>query len=461
MTTKSNLDLDWEIFRAYDIRGLYPSQVNEDFFYHIARGYAHVFKPDTVAVGMDPRESSPSLKGAIVRGLLKSGVNVVDFGEITTDMLYFAVGHFGYSGGLVVSASHNPAGYNGLKLVGESAAAISSDSGLFRLRDALKAGVPEPGSSRKAGSYSEKKLQSIYVDHILKFVDPAVIRSTTVVANGNFGFVARPVQEIVSKIGVEIIPLNFEPDGTFPKGPPNPMLAENRIETAETLRNSSAEFAVMWDADADRVMFLDEHADVVYGVYLNALLAHIMLEKHGPNNTVIFDPRVTWPIRRVISEAGAHAALNKSGHAFIKDRMRKEHALYGGELSGHYYFRDNYYSDNGIIPFLLVLERLSTTGSAMSDLFAPFRAGHFMSGEMNYEVPGRIEQILGDIRKRYHSAGEEDFTDGYSVECKAWRFNIRPSNTEPLLRLNIEARNSDSVRSLRSDLESMISTGQS
>ena len=447
--------MNFDIFHAYDVRGIYPGEINENVCAEITRGYVSLFKPKNVVVGMDARISSPSLKENVCKSLLESGVDVIDAGKVTTDMIYFAVGALDCSGGIIVSASHNPRQYNGMKLVREKAAAVSSDTGLFDIRDALKAGKIQKVSPKKRGSLKEIDILEDYVKHVLSFIDKSSIRAFRFVGNGNFGFVGKSVQRIVDKFGLTMIPLNFEPDGSFPKGAPDPLLPENRLETENLIRNSGVDFGVAWDADADRVMFFDENARYIHGVYITALLAKIMLEKHGANNKIIFDPRVIWPILKVVKEMGAVPIINKSGHAFIKDRMRSEDALFAGELSAHYYFRDNFYADNGIIPFLLVLEHLSKSKKKLSETMNPFMQGHSMSGEFNYSVKN-IKEILEKVRQRYKEYGKEDFIDGYSLESENWRFNIRPSNTQPLLRLNVEAKENHLVEKIKKEIEEII-----
>jgi phosphomannomutase len=269
-------------------------------------------------------------------------------------------------------------------------------------------------------------------------VDKGAIKRFAFVGNANFGYVCRPVRRLVEELGLNLLPLNFEPDGTFPKGPPDPLLASNRGEIEEQPK-PQVDFGVAWDADADRVMFFDEHGRFISGAYITALLANILLDKYGTDNKIIFDPRVIWPTLKVTEARGAPAIISKGGHAFMKDRMRKENAVFAGEMSGHYYFRENFYADNGLIPFLLVLEHLSKSGKPFSEVMRPYLDGHHMSGELNYTVSD-VQQVISAVKDRYEHEGSEDFTDGYSLETVNWRFNIRPSNTEPLLRLNIEAR---------------------
>ncbi|HYX30572.1 MAG TPA: hypothetical protein VE863_18695, partial [Pyrinomonadaceae bacterium] len=293
------------------------------------------------------------------------------------------------------------------------------------------------------------------VDHILKFVDRSVIKPFHLLANANFGYVGRGVDLIAKTLGLNLTRLNWEPDGTFPKGTPDPMKEQNRAESEEMVRNGKFDFAAIWDADADRCMFLDEKGEFISGAYVTALLADLLLTKHGNDNKIIFDPRVIWPTLKVCEQHGAQPIISKSGHAFIKDRMRKENAIFAGEMSAHYYFRENFYADNGVIPFLLVLEQLSRTGKSFSETMRPYMEGHFMSGELNYKV-NDAHQTIEAVKEHFHTRGQEDFTDGYSLTTDDWRFNIRPSNTEPLLRLNIEARKRGLVEKVRDEIEPII-----
>ena len=447
--------MDWAVFKAYDIRGVYPDQIDEEGYYRIAKAYVYLFKPKTVVVGMDARLSSPPLKASLIEGFLDAGVDVVDIGKVTTDMLYFAVGEYDYSGGIVVSASHNPKQYNGMKLVREKVTAISSDTGLFDIRDVIKEGKDAGVTSDKKGTLSERDILDDYLRHVLKSIDTAAIKRFRFVGNANFGYVSRVVARLVQELNQDLIPLNFEPDGSFPKGPPDPMLPENRTEIEKMVKDEKTDFGVAWDADADRVMFFDEGGRFISGAYVTALQADILLEKYGHDNAIIFDPRVIWPTIAVVEKKGGRAIISKGGHAFMKDRMRNENALFAGEMSAHYYFRDNFYADNGIIPFLLVLEHLSKLGKSFSEMMAPYMSGHYMSGELNYKVKD-IEKVIAAVKEKYQGQGTEDYTDGYSLDTPDWRFNIRPSNTEPLLRLNIEAHKDGLVDQIKSEIEKII-----
>jgi len=450
--------INFNSFRAYDIRGVYPTDLDEEAFYRIAQAYTYLFHPTTMVVGMDARESGPALKKSLTKGFVDAGVNVVDIGGITTDMIYFAVGSDNeYSGGVVVSASHNPKEYNGAKMVKEKAAAISSDTGLFEIRDIIKADKDKSVTSETKGKVSEKNVLNDYVEHVLSFIDRDAIKPFQIIANANFGYVGGGVQIIADKLGLKLTKLNWEPDGTFPKGTPDPMQQSNRAETETAMQNGNFHFAAIWDADADRCMFLDEKGEFISGAYVTAMLADVLLTKHGGDNKIIFDPRVIWPTMKVCERHGAEGIVSKSGHAFIKDRMRKENAIFAGEMSAHYYFRENFYADNGVIPFLLVLEQLSRTGKTFSDTMQPYMEGHYMSGELNYKVAD-AQKTIDAVRERFSKQGDEDFTDGYSLNAGDWRLNIRPSNTEPLLRLNVEALKPGLVEKVRADVEAIIGT---
>lgn len=448
--------MNWEIFHAYDVRGVYPTDLDEEAYQRIAKAYTYLFHPKVMVVGRDARESSPALSAALTSGFVDAGVDVVDIGGITTDMLYYAVGASDeYSGGIVVSASHNPKQYNGAKMVREKAAAISSETGLFDIRDALKAEKDKEVSSVTKGKVEEKDVLAGYLEHVLSFIDTDAIKPFTFIGNANFGYVSTGLALLAERLQLNLIPLNFEPDGTFPKGTPDPMLADNRAESAKLVKESGADFAAIWDADADRCMFLDENGEFISGAYVTALLADVLLAKAGGDNKIIFDPRVIWPTIKVCEQHGAQPIISKSGHAFIKDRMRKENAIFAGEMSAHYYFRDNFYADNGVIPFLLILEQLSRTGKSFSETMRPYMEGHYMSGELNYRVAD-IEKEISAVKDRFGKEGREDFTDGYSLNTDDWRFNLRASNTEPLLRLNLEARKPGLIEQVRADIESII-----
>jgi phosphomannomutase len=447
--------INYGIFHAYDIRGTYPDEINEATCYAIGKGYCQVFKPENIAIGGDVRLSSQSLKEALIQGIRDAGVDAIDLGNVTTDMVYFAVGAYGYSGGIIISASHNPAKYNGIKMVREKGTSISSDTGLYEIRDTLKDGKVASAPAVKKGKLQKKKITSDYVKHVLSYLGGNPVKPFKVVVNTNFGYASLPVGIIGRELGLDLVPLNFKLDGSFPKGPPNPLLPENQGETEELVKKTHADLGVMWDGDGDRVMFVDNNGSFIPGVYITALLAKIMLEQCGRGNKIIFDPRAVWPILKAVKDAGGQPILSKAGHAFIKDRLRKENALFGGELSGHYYFRDSFYCDNGIIPWLLIMKYMSAHNITLADMAKPFISGHHLVGELNYDVRD-VNETMEDVKRQYKGTGGEDFTDGYSVETPGWRFNIRPSNTEPILRLNVESGQQKTAEEIRQKLEKII-----
>jgi len=449
-----------EIFRAYDIRGIYPEQINEEAVAAIARAFVQYLNPDEVVLGRDARLSGPKLFKAITEALTESGVNVIDIGQCTTDMFYFTVGKYHYPAGIMITGSHNPKEYNGLKLVKEGVVAISSDSGLLDIRDlAIK---DQNLKAKKSGKIIQKNVLGDYLNHILSFIDISKIKPHKIVTNPNFGAAGMVLDKLAEKLPIELVKLNFEPDGNFPKGRPDPYRPETRPETSKLVKSSQADFAVCWDADADRVFFFDEKGNWIEPCYITAVLIEKMLKKY-PHEKIIYDPRVTWPVLRAIRENGGIPLLNKIGHTFFKERMRKENGLFTAESSGHYYFRENFFADNGMIPFLMILEELSVRDCKLSELVRPWQKEHATSGEINFEVAEPLKKVE-EIAKKYSgplSAGAEpskiDRTDGLSVEYSDWRFNLRPSNTEPLLRLNIEARSQKLLREKKKELVEIIS----
>lgn len=445
----------FNIFKAYDIRGIYPNEINEEIVYQIAHAYAHHFKVKSVVVGCDVRTSSPDLKAALIKGLTQHGVAVYDIGTVSTDMMYFATAFLKTDGGITVSASHNPREYNGLKMVLADAVPISSDSGLFTLRDMILSNADYFVVAPNIGLYEVRDIYSEYIEHIRSFIDISKLKPLTIVANGNFGMAGTVVQTLLEKIPTKLILLNEKPDGSFPKGRPDPMIPENRMETQELVLQNGADLGVAWDADADRCFFYDEKGEFIHGYYITALLAQILLRKN-PGEKIIFDPRLTRATTDFVLSSGGIPVINKSGHTFIKERMRKENALFAGEVSAHYYFRDNFYADNGMIPFLLILEELSISGKKLSELVQILRTTYPVMDETNFKVKNVAETIQN--LKLHYSGSTATFIeiDGVSVEFPEWRFNVRGSNTEPLLRLNIEASNSELLKEKFNEVTEII-----
>ncbi|MCX6744804.1 MAG: phosphomannomutase/phosphoglucomutase [Candidatus Parcubacteria bacterium] len=441
------------IFKAYDVRGIYPTDIDEDAVYKIAQAYVKVFKPKgAIALGKDVRLSSPSLWQAAAKGINDAGFDVIDIGTISTDMLYFSVAKYGYSGGITISASHNPGEYNGLKFVREKAIAISGDTGIMDMRDQVLKDeqIMEP----EKGEIIKKEILTDYVKHCLSFIDPKVIKPMKIVANANFGMAGVAVNKILEFIPVEIVPLDFEPNGNFPKGRPDPMIPDRRKETEELVRAEKADLGVAWDADADRIFLFDENGEYVDNYFLSAILAKFFLAKSQAKEKIIMDPRQYWAVKETVAQAGGESIMNKVGHALIKDGMRKNNVLFAGEITGHFYFRDNFFCDNGMIPLLIILEMLSNSGQKMSDLAKNFREKYFISGELNQTVADP-DEVIRQAQQKYQD-GKVDLIDGVGVEYDDWRFNLRKSNTEPLIRLNVEAKSQTLVDKRVKELLTLI-----
>ncbi|MDQ7822444.1 MAG: phosphomannomutase [Candidatus Eremiobacteraeota bacterium] len=423
-------------FKAYDIRGQVPRDLNEDLVYRLGRGFAALFSPGSVALGRDIRLSSPALALALSRGFQDSGVDVCDIGICGTEMVYFAVPHLALGGGIMITASHNPPEYNGIKLVREHSIPVSGDSGLRDLESLVAENAFPPPPERR-GSHEQRDITEAFISHLLGFIDVTAIRPLKVVANGGNGCAGPLVERLADRLPVEMVRLHFTPDGSFPHGVPNPLLPENRLDTSRAVLSAGADLGVAWDGDYDRCFFFDEKGEFIEGYYIVGLLAKAMLMAH-PGEKIIHDPRLTWNTVSIVKGAGGTPVLSKTGHAFIKERMRKENALYGGEMSAHHYFRDNFFCDSGMIPFLLVLSLLSKEGKPLSSLIHEMKEQYPVSGEINMTVenPGDALRL---VESRF-IGGIRDYTDGLSIEFDRWRFNVRPSNTEPLLRLNVETR---------------------
>lgn len=434
--------IDSTIFKAYDIRGTYPGQINEAAAERIAGAYAAFVKPKTVAVGGDVRTSTPALKAAVIKGLTQAGVNVVDIGIGPTEMIYFAVGSLKLDGGIQISASHNPAEYNGLKMVREGVEALSSDTGLKEIQElALSDHIL---TAEQPGTVTTQDLTADYLAFIHQRFPLADLPALKIVANNNFGLsgpLAKKFLDAYYPGRVEFIELNWQPDGTFPKGRPDPLVPENRAETSQLIRRDEANFGIAWDADGDRCYLADENGEFIEGCHLTALLAEHLLQKH-PGDKIIYDPRNIWAVEETVKAAGGTALMNKAGHTFIKNRMKREDALFAGEMSGHFYFRDFFYADNGLIPFLLFLDILAANpNQKVSAIIEQLRSRYFVSGEINFKVKS-VDEAINDVKERFPD-GSVDQTDGLSLSFPDWRFNLRPSNTEPLLRLNVEAKDAD------------------
>jgi phosphomannomutase/phosphomannomutase/phosphoglucomutase len=429
-------------FKAYDIRGRIPDEINESLAYDIGRAYAAFVKPRRVAVGHDIRLSSPGLAAALKQGLRDCGSDVLDIGLWGTEGAYFATFSEKLDGGVMVTASHNPPDYNGMKFVREEARPISADTGLKEMRALIESGRL-PGKRARAGSERPLDIRDPYLAHLLGYIEASHLRPLKVVVNAGNGGAGLIVDALEPHLPFEFIKLNHEPDGTFPHGVPNPMLEENRTATANAVRASGADVGLAWDGDYDRCFFFDETGQFIEGYYLVGLLAETFLERE-PGARIVHDPRLTWNTLDIVARHGGKAVLCKSGHAFIKQKMREADAVYGGEMSAHHYFRRFSYCDSGMIPWLLVLAVMSARGQPLSALVGERMRLFPASGEINRHLAGDAGSILSRVRTRYESAARAvDLTDGLSMEFAEWRFNLRGSNTEPLVRLNVESRGSE------------------
>ena len=426
-------------FKAYDLRGRIPGELNDDVAYRVARGYAQFLNPKRIVVGRDIRLSSTGLADAVCKGLTDSGVDVYDIGVCGTEGVYFATFDGGYDGGIMITASHNPPDYNGMKFVREQSKPISGDNGLAEIRAfAERSQFTAPA---RCGVCHHIDTTEAYVRHLLSYVDLKVLKPLTIVVNAGNGGAGLVIDRLEPSLPFKFIKIHHEPDGHFPNGIPNPMLEENRRPTAEAIRAHGADFGIAWDGDFDRCFLFDEQGGFIEGYYIVGLLASILL-RGQPGGNVVHDPRLTWNTIEVVKAGGGNAVLSKSGHAFIKQRMREVDGVYGGEMSAHHYFRRFAYCDSGMIPWLIVAQILSETGQKLSALVGERIALFPVSGELNYRVPD-AKAAIAAFEQRY--AGEAiavDRTDGVSFEFPQWRFNLRTSNTEPLIRLNVEARDS-------------------
>jgi phosphomannomutase len=431
-------------FKAYDVRGRIPDEINEPLAYDIGRAYAGFVKPRTVAVGYDIRETSPALARALTRGLTESGVDVLDIGLCGTEGSYFATWQWQLDGGIMVTASHNPPDYNGMKFVREDARPISADTGLQEIQAAIAAGT-YPARSAKAGTQQPLDIRGRFVQHLLGYIDPSRLKPLKVVVNAGNGGAGLIVDLLAPHLPFEFIKLNHEPDGSFPQGVPNPMLEENRDATRKAVLAAGADVGLAWDGDYDRCFFFDEEGTFIEGYYLVGLLAEVFLKREA-GARIVHDPRLTWNTIDVVTRAGGVPVLSKSGHAFIKQKMREVDGAYGGEMSAHHYFRTFAYCDSGMIPWLLVLQVICESGQSLSQLVGDRMRLFPASGEINTHLEGPSREVIARVQNVYAAgASNVDFTDGLSVEFAQWRFNLRGSNTEPLVRLNVESRASTAL----------------
>ncbi len=441
-------------FKAYDIRGRVPDELNPDVAYGIGRAYAAHLNPRKVIVGHDVRLSSRELADALITGLTEGGADVLDIGLCGTEEVYFATAHVAADGGIMVTASHNPMDYNGMKLVREGARPVSGDTGLDVIRTLVE--KESFGRIERRGAVAALDSRPALVEHLLSYVEKARLRPLRIVVNAGNGGAGLVVDALEPSLPFEFIKVHHQPDGRFPNGIPNPLLPENRAATAEAVRAHGAALGVAWDGDFDRCFLFDEAGNFIEGYYIVGLLAEAFLRKH-PGEKIVHDPRLTWNTIDVVTAAGGIPVQSKTGHAFIKERMRKEDAIYGGEMSAHHYFRDFAYCDSGMIPWLLVAELMSVSGKSLSALVSERMARFPCSGEINFEVADPKAKIAEVVASYAAEQPQLDHTDGVSVEFANWRFNLRPSNTEPLLRLNVETRgDEDLMRQKTEELRRLI-----
>jgi phosphomannomutase len=443
------------IFKAYDVRGIYPDEINEDTVRAIGAAFVAYLGAGRIGVGRDMRLSSPALAAAFIDGAAAQGADIVDYGMIATDMLYFAVARDKLEGGVEITASHNPKQYNGMKMVRQEAFPLSGEAGISDIREMIASNRVPPAAPRR-GEVTAKDVLMPYVDHVMSFIDPSIIRPYNVVLDAGSGMGGLVAPRLFDRLPVKTTRLCFDIDGRFPNHEANPLIEENRRDIVDAVLKEKADIGIAWDGDADRCFFIDGTGEFVSGDFVTALLAEAFLLKH-PGSTIIYDLRASDAVKDTVARYGATALMNRVGHAFFKQRMRETDAIFGGEVTGHYYFRDNFYADNGFIPALLMLELMSKKGLSLHELLEPLRARYFISGEINTKlpsmeaVPAKLEQIAAK-----YVDGRQYTLDGISVEYPDWHFNVRPSNTEPLLRLNLEAKTPELMASKRDEVIGLI-----
>jgi phosphomannomutase len=447
--------LDPKVFKAYDVRGIYPAELDEEGAFAIGLAYVEQFEPQRIAVGRDMRLSSPTMAKAMIEGATAGGTDVVDVGMVGTEMVYFAVGELGLDGGIMVTASHNPKEYTGMKIVRRGALPVGSDSGLLDVRDRAMGSVGgQTPDGSKRGEVSEEDIWPAYAERVLSFIDVEALAPLRVVIDAANGMAGAMLPPVLDRLPIEAVRYFFEPDGTFPNHEPNPLLPENREFIVGKTLEQHADLGVAFDGDADRCFFVDDTGEFVPGDFATALLAEGVLEKE-PGAKVIYDVRASWAVPETIERAGGVPLVSRVGHAFIKERMRREDAAFAGEVSGHYYFRDFTQADSGVVPFLLMLERISKGGAKLSELLRPYRERYFITGELNTPVAD-VALKLQELKERFGPEGTVSHLDGVSVTADDWHFNVRPSNTEPLLRLNLEARSRELMEQKRDEVLALI-----
>ena len=440
------------IFKAYDIRGLSPSELDAPLSRRIGMAFIDYLKAKNIVIGRDMRDTSPDLAAAFIEGARSRGANVVDIGMVSTDMLYYAVASQGKDGGAMLTASHNPKQYNGIKLVRAGAIALSGDAGIKEVRDGAL--CPEPSAfGGPMGTLSHQDVSEAYVAHCLGFIDVKKLRPLKLVLDAGNGMGGPTAERIFSRLPFERTDLYFTPDGNFPNHPADPLVEENRRDIIATVKAKGADLGIAWDGDADRCFFIDDTGEFIPGDFVTALLG-TMFSKREPGATIVYDVRASRAVADSVKAAGGNPVMHRVGHAFMKVKMRELNAVYGGEVSAHYYFRDNWFADNGMIPALLLLELVCGSGKKLSELLAPYRAKYFISGEVNSKVAD-VPRALRLLEERYQD-GRITKLDGISVDYDSWHFNVRGSNTEPLLRLNLEAFSKEEMESRRDEVLALI-----
>jgi phosphomannomutase len=445
--------LDPKVFKAYDVRGIYPTELDEEGAYAIGRAYVEQFEPRRIAVGHDMRVSSPAMVRALTDGAADAGADVFQLGLVGTEMVYFAVGDLELDGGVAVTASHNPKEYTGMKIVRRGALPVGGESGLLEIRDRALM-ISGRSASGRRGQVEPYDIWPAYVERVLSFVAVEEIKPLRVVIDAANGMAGAMLPPVLERLPIDAVRCFFEPDGTFPNHEPNPLLPENREFIVEKTLAEGADFGVAFDGDADRCFFVDDTGEFVPGDFVTALLAASVLEKE-PGAKIIYDLRASWAVPETVERAGGVPLVNRVGHAFIKHRMREEGAAFGGEVSGHYYFRGFSQADSGVVPFLLMLELVSKQGRKLSEILADYRGRYFLTGELNTPVPD-VALKLQELEDRFGSEGEVSHLDGVSVDADDWHMNVRPSNTEPLLRLNLEARTPELMERKRDEVLAAI-----
>jgi len=449
------MSINPSIFKAYDVRGLYPSEVNEEAAREIGRGFVAYLQAKRIAVSRDMRLSSPSVAAAFIEGARAQGADVVDYGMMGTDMMYYAVARDGLDGGAQITASHNPKEYNGIKMVRREAFPLSGDAGIGDIRDMIAGGQLPPPADRPGG-LSQTNVVDDYVARVLGFIDPSIIKRFNVVLDAGNGIGGLVAPLLFKNLPCRTTSLCMDVDGSFPNHEANPLIEENRRDIVERVIQENADIGIAWDGDADRVFFIDGTGEFVAGDFITALLAEAFLIKN-PGSKIVYDVRASYAVKDIVGKYGGTALMNRVGHAFFKRRMREENAIFGGEVTGHYYFRDFYYADNGFIPALLILELMSRKGQTLAELLAPLREQYFISGEINTRLKdGTSAQEKMDGLAAMYTEGRTYSMDGVSVEFHDWHFNVRASNTEPLLRLNLEATTQDKMEQKRDEVLAFI-----